>query len=93
MHDYIMLQQNAKANWESLEALLPATDLQCDAISPNMIDPAKKKTRKKFKEMCISLKKQEDDIMVKAFTLHQHMSGPALRAKWNNIASKHCFTL
>ena len=48
-----MLQQNAKANWESLGALLPDAELQYNAISPNTIDPAEKKTHKKFKEMCI----------------------------------------
>jgi hypothetical protein len=92
MHDYIMSQQNAKANWDSLELLLPAAELQRDAISANTLDPAEKKTRKKFKDMCVSLKKRQDSIVTKAFTLYQQMSGPALRAEWNDIVSEHCFS-
>ena len=87
-----MSQQNAKANWDSLELLLPAAELQRSAISPNTLDPAEKKTRKKFKDMCVSLKKRQDSILTKAFTLYQQMSGPALRAEWNDIVSEHCFS-
>ena len=58
MHDYVLSQQSAKANWDSLEALLPAVIAQLDAISANTIDPAEKKSRKKYKEICVLLKKR-----------------------------------
>ena len=51
MHGYVMSQQSAKANWDSLEDLLPAAIAQRDAIYVNTIDPAEKKIRKKFKEI------------------------------------------
>ena len=92
MHDYVLSQQSAKANWDALEALMPAAIAQRDAISANTIDPAEKKLRKKYKEICVSLKKRQDSIMTKAFTLYQQMSGPALRAEWNDIVSDHCFS-
>ena len=44
--DYVLSQQSAKANWDSLEALLPIAILQHDAISVNTINPAEKKKRK-----------------------------------------------
>ena len=80
MHDYVMSQQSVKANWDSLGALLPTAIAQRDAISVNTIDPAEKKSRKKYKEICVLLKKRQDAIMTKAFTVYQQMSGLTLRA-------------
>jgi len=93
MHDYVLSQQGAKTNWDSLELLVPAATAQRDAISANTTDPAEKKLRKKYKEACVSLLKRQDAIMTKAFTLYQQMSGPALRAEWNDIVQEHCFTI
>ena len=92
MHDYVLSQQSAKANWESLEDLMPAAVAQYAAIPANTTDPAEKKQRKKFKEVVTALKKRQDSIMTKSFTLYQQMSGPALRAEWIDIVGDHCFS-
>ena len=91
-HDYVLLQQSAEANCNSLEVLLPTDIAQRDAISAKTVDAAGKKTRRKFKEMCVLLKKQQDDIMTEAFALYQQMLGPVLRAEWNDIVNERCFT-
>ena len=51
MHDYVLSQQSARANWYPLEALLPAAIVQCDAISVKTIEPAEKRSCKKCKEI------------------------------------------
>ena len=91
-HDYVLSQQSAKANWDYLKTLLLGAIAQRDAISVDTINPTGKKTRKKFKEMCALLTKQQRAIMTKAFMMYQQMSGPALRVDWNDIVNKHCFT-
>jgi hypothetical protein len=91
-HDYVLSQQSAKANWDYLKTLLLGAIAQRDAISVDTINPTGKKTRKKFKEMCALLTKQQRAIMTKAFMMYQQMSGPALRAEWNDIVREHCFT-
>ena len=65
MHDYVLSQQSTRANWDSLKTLLLGTIAQRDVIFANTINPTEKKTRKKFKEMCVLLTKEQEAIMMK----------------------------
>ena len=91
-HDYVLSQQDAKANWTKIHSLFEAAVTSRDTISPNTIDGAEKKARKKFQEQVDQLGKRKDAIVSKAFTLYQQMSASALRAEWDDIVQEFCFT-
>ena len=91
-HEYILSQQEAKANWSKLDTIRLDTVTKLSTTSPNTINAEEKASRKKLLELQAKMEKQMDALVLKAFTLYQQMSAAALRAEWDDIVQDHCFT-
>ena len=90
---YILSQQEAKLNYDKLNKICDDIMTKISAISENSIVQKEKATRKKHIKARDTLRKKIVSIVNKAFTLYQQMSGPALRAEWDDTVQDHCFTI
>eukprot|EP00957_Ditylum_brightwellii_P123342 9404699-Ditylum_brightwellii.AAC.1 len=47
---------------------------------------------KKLQDMRTTLDKKMDTLIARTFNLYQQMLSPTLRAEWDGIVQKHCYT-
>eukprot|EP00957_Ditylum_brightwellii_P200142 15257681-Ditylum_brightwellii.AAC.1 len=91
-HEYFLSQQEARKKDDLHDQADDAILAQLDTILKDTCDKKELVGMKKPQDMHMALDKKMDALIARAFNLYQQMLSPTLRAEWDGIVQKHCYT-